>query len=99
MDKHQLELIERVSNVAPILDELLDRKVISQNRYDKIGALPTSQEKMRAICSTCLKAGTACKDVFYKILEENEPHLIADLKGERDEDVLDEEQVSKSLVI
>ncbi|XP_070822806.1 apoptosis-associated speck-like protein containing a CARD isoform X2 [Chaetodon trifascialis] len=80
VDKHRLQLTKRVSNIAPILDGLLDKKVIDQGRYDAIWAVPVSQDKMRALYSTCLKASTACKDIFYKLLEENEPYLIADLK-------------------
>ncbi|XP_041798213.1 uncharacterized protein LOC121610260 [Chelmon rostratus] len=80
VDKHQVQLIKRVSNISPILDELLHKKVIDQEQYDEIRALPTSQGKMRELYSGCLKAGTHCKDIFYKILEKNEPYLIADLK-------------------
>ncbi|XP_070768300.1 apoptosis-associated speck-like protein containing a CARD [Enoplosus armatus] len=80
VDKHQVQLIKRVSNIAAILDELLQNNVIDQEGYDKIRAQPTSQEKMRALYSGSLKAGKACKDIFYTILEANEPYLVADLK-------------------
>lgn len=80
MDKHRVELTNRVTNIGPILDELLDAKVIQQEQYDEIRALPTSQEKMRKLYSGPLKAGEACKDVFYKILERNEMFLIKDLE-------------------
>ncbi|XP_076593591.1 apoptosis-associated speck-like protein containing a CARD isoform X2 [Chaetodon auriga] len=80
VDKHRVQLIKRVSNIAPILDGLLDKKIIDQGRYDEIRALPVSGAKMRELYCTCLKASTACKDIFYKLLEENEPYLIADLK-------------------
>ncbi|XP_035528371.1 apoptosis-associated speck-like protein containing a CARD isoform X2 [Morone saxatilis] len=80
VDKHQVELIKRVSNISPILDELLYRKVISAEIYDTIRAVRTTQDKMRELFSGPLKASTACKDVLYKVLEENEPYLIDDLK-------------------
>ncbi|XP_055359491.1 apoptosis-associated speck-like protein containing a CARD isoform X2 [Betta splendens] len=80
VDKHRLELTNRVSNVGAILDELLDADVIQQEQYDEIHALPTSQAKMRALYSGPLRAAKACKDAFYKILEKNEPYLINDLK-------------------
>nr|UBR18736.1 apoptosis-associated speck-like protein containing a CARD [Lateolabrax maculatus]WJN24708.1 ASC [Lateolabrax maculatus] len=83
VDKHRVELINRVSNIAPILDELLERKVISQETYDNIRSLRTSQEKMREIYSSGLKAGRCCKDIFWEILQKNEQFLIADLKGEQ----------------
>lgn len=80
VDRHKVELIQRVSNVGPILDELLHKKVIQQESYDKIRALSTSQEKMRELCSGSLRAAPACKDIFYKLLEEYEFYLIEDLK-------------------
>ncbi|XP_044064230.1 apoptosis-associated speck-like protein containing a CARD isoform X1 [Siniperca chuatsi] len=81
VDKHRTALINRVSNIAPILDELVDKNVIQQETYDRIRILPTTQEKMRELYSGCLKASGTCKDIFYKILEENEKYLIADLKN------------------
>lgn len=82
VDKHRLQLINRVSNVAPILDELLDSNVIQQESYDTIRALSTCQEKIRAIYAA-LKAGESCKDIFYDILKKNDPYLIADLQGNK----------------
>ncbi len=81
MDKHQCALIQKVSNIGPILDELLKSGVIQQEGYDTIRAIPTTQEKMRALYSGPLKAGgQKAKDVFYKILEKKEPCLVTDLK-------------------
>ncbi|GAA6220462.1 apoptosis-associated speck-like protein containing a CARD [Lates japonicus] len=81
VDKHKPELIQKVGNVAPILDELLDNNVIQQELYDKIRAMPTTQEKMRELYSTCLKASKKCKDIFYASLQKNELYLIEDLQG------------------
>lgn len=81
MDKHQSELIKRVSNVEPILDELLRQNVIQQESYDEIKTLPTAEEKMRELISGPLKSsGVQGKDIFYEILIENQPLLIKDLK-------------------
>ncbi|XP_019130223.1 apoptosis-associated speck-like protein containing a CARD [Larimichthys crocea] len=83
VDKHQLELIDKVSNAAPILDYLLFKKVIQQEMYDEIRKLPTTQRMMREIFSGCLKAGKHCKDIFYESLEKNERYLIDDLKNKK----------------
>ena len=105
VDKHRVELIRRVTNVAPILDELLKRDVINQVNYDKIRANHDSQETMRALLSGPLESsGVRGKQIFHKILERNEPHLIDDLKRTESETVMDVKvmdtvQVSKSLVI
>ena len=81
MDKHQSELIKRVSDVEPILDELLCRNVIQLESYDKIKTLPTAEEKMRDLISGPLESsGVQGKDIFYEILIENQPLLIQDLE-------------------
>uniref|UniRef100_A0A671Y640 CARD domain-containing protein n=1 Tax=Sparus aurata TaxID=8175 RepID=A0A671Y640_SPAAU len=81
VDKHQSDLIKRVSNIQPILDELLRQNVIQQESYDKIKTLPTAGEKIRELISGPLKSsGVQGKDIFYEILIENEPRLIQDLK-------------------
>ncbi|XP_041650022.1 apoptosis-associated speck-like protein containing a CARD isoform X2 [Cheilinus undulatus] len=81
VDKHGKALIQRVSNIAPILDGLLFEGVIQQESYDNIRVLPTTQMKMRELYAGCLKAGPNCKDVFLKLLEENEKYLIEELKN------------------
>lgn len=80
VDKHRLQFIQRVANIAPILDELLHQNVIQQECYEKIRNIPTPQEKMRELYSSVLKAGPTCKDIFYQILKRNDPYLIKDLE-------------------
>ncbi|XP_037836495.1 apoptosis-associated speck-like protein containing a CARD [Kryptolebias marmoratus] len=81
VDKHRAELIKRVNNISPILDQLLDKKVIQDEVYDNIRSRSTNTEKMRGIFDGPMRAGRACKDAFYEILKEQEPYLIADLQG------------------
>lgn len=80
LDKHRIQLTQRVTNIDPILDELLDQNVIQQESYEKIRSMPTSQGKMRELYCSALKAGQTCKDIFYQILKKNEPYLIKDLE-------------------
>ncbi|KAL7403541.1 hypothetical protein ABVT39_002046 [Epinephelus coioides] len=81
LDKHQNELIQRVNNTAAILDELFSENVIQQHNYDKIRALPTSQEIMRELFNQPLtSSGDQGKETFYKILNKHESYLIDDLK-------------------
>ncbi|XP_039474653.1 apoptosis-associated speck-like protein containing a CARD [Oreochromis aureus] len=75
VDAHEAELIHRVSNIEPILDDLKG-KIIQQEAYDKTRALQTSQEKMRKLYSGPLKAGDASKEAFYQILKKHEKMLI-----------------------
>nr|XP_012770961.2 apoptosis-associated speck-like protein containing a CARD isoform X1 [Maylandia zebra] len=79
VDKHRVELTKRVSNIAPILDELLDNEVINQETYTRIRALSTTQDKMRELYSGPLQASAACKKIFYDILLANEKFLVKEL--------------------
>ncbi|XP_035991414.1 uncharacterized protein LOC105923587 isoform X3 [Fundulus heteroclitus] len=78
VDRHREELIQRVTNIAPILDGLLQRNVILQETYDQILRLQTTQSQMREIF-ICLRAGDACKDIFFSILQEKEGFVINNL--------------------
>lgn len=93
VERHRVELIKRVSNIKPILDELLRQKIISRYSYDQMKPLPTSQEKMAELFRWPLPvSGGEGNKMFYKLLNEHEPHLIHELRRT-------EEPVSKSLMI
>lgn len=84
VDHHRTALIDRVSQVAPILDRLLERGVITVNAYSDVRAERTNQNGMRELLDVHLKAsGSKGKDVFLDILMEQEPYLISELKGEK----------------
>ncbi|KAK0139328.1 NACHT, LRR and PYD domains-containing protein 1 [Merluccius polli] len=55
VDRHRSSLIQRISSVAAILDQLLDQKVVSQEQYDTILAKATQQNQVRK---------TRGKDIF-----------------------------------
>ncbi|XP_077950897.1 apoptosis-associated speck-like protein containing a CARD [Gasterosteus aculeatus] len=80
VDKHRTALIDRVTNVARILDDLLDEEVISKGHYDEIMALPTSRPQMRKLYVPLDGAGPAAKEVFFKSLQKNENFLMKDLQ-------------------
>ncbi|XP_029560039.1 apoptosis-associated speck-like protein containing a CARD isoform X1 [Salmo trutta] len=83
VDHHRTALIDRASQVAPILDRLLERGVITVNAYSDVRAERTNQNSMRELLDVHLKAsGSKGKDVFLDILMEQEPYLISELKGE-----------------
>ncbi|XP_055723457.1 apoptosis-associated speck-like protein containing a CARD [Salvelinus fontinalis] len=83
VDYHRTALIDRVSQVAPILDRLLEKGVITTNAYSDVRAEKTRQDRMRELLDVPLKAsGSKGKDVFLDILMEQEPYLISELKGE-----------------
>uniref|UniRef100_A0A667WP58 PYD and CARD domain containing n=1 Tax=Myripristis murdjan TaxID=586833 RepID=A0A667WP58_9TELE len=82
VDKHRTALIQRVSTVPSLLDELLDSGVIKQEGYNTVMAQATSQAMMRELYKGPLNAcGPSGKDIFYEILVELEPVLISDLRN------------------
>ncbi|XP_054476856.1 apoptosis-associated speck-like protein containing a CARD [Anoplopoma fimbria] len=81
VDKYRAQLIDRVSNIEAILDELLDKKVITLGNYDEILAIPTSRGRMRKLYSGPLNsAGHDGKEVFYKILEKRKHFFLLSLR-------------------
>ncbi|XP_024229176.1 NACHT, LRR and PYD domains-containing protein 1 homolog [Oncorhynchus tshawytscha] len=83
VDLHQTALIDRVSQVGPILDRLLKSGVITADGYSDVIAERNNQKKMRALFDGPLKGcGPECKDQFLEILTELEPYLINHLKLE-----------------
>lgn len=80
IDVHRRALINRVTNLDAILDELLE-KLIDSAAYSKINAKSTNEEKMRAILDGPMKGGAGCKDILYKILENHEKYLLDDLNN------------------
>eukprot|EP00063_Salmo_salar_P037124 XP_014011959.1 PREDICTED: sterile alpha motif domain-containing protein 9-like [Salmo salar] len=83
VDLHRTDLIDRVSQVDPILDRLLKSGVISANGYSDVRSERTKQKKMRELFDGPLTGcGPKGKDIFLEILKEQEPFLIRELKGE-----------------
>ncbi|KAM4579881.1 apoptosis-associated speck-like protein containing a CARD [Odontesthes bonariensis] len=81
VDRHRLKLIERGTS-DPILDALLQEKVLSPEEYDDIRSQPTRQKKMRELYSGPLRAGEEVKDIFYRILKDKEPFLVKSLENQ-----------------
>ncbi|CAB1351456.1 unnamed protein product [Coregonus sp. 'balchen'] len=83
VDLHQTALIDRVSQVDPILDRLLKSGVITADGYSDVIAENNNQKKMRELFDGPLKGcGPEGKDRFLEILTEMEPNLINHLKRE-----------------
>nr|XP_033799798.1 apoptosis-associated speck-like protein containing a CARD [Geotrypetes seraphini] len=81
VDKHRIDLISRVSLVDPILDVLLSKGVLKDEKYDTIRAFSTSQEKMRELFRIMRGCGPSDKDILFQALKDNDLPLIRDLGG------------------
>uniref|UniRef100_A0AAV2MF06 Uncharacterized protein n=1 Tax=Knipowitschia caucasica TaxID=637954 RepID=A0AAV2MF06_KNICA len=81
VDRFEKNLIRRVTNVSPILDDLKHEGVISDEAYDKIRHLSTTQDKMRELFRGPLRSsGDRGKDIFYRSLRDNERLLCEELE-------------------
>ena len=78
MDEHRVELIQGVTMVAPILDKLLQEKVITKEGYANVRSKDTSQNQMREMLT--LLNTSASKDIFYDSLKKEEKLLAEELE-------------------
>ncbi|XP_044038950.1 sterile alpha motif domain-containing protein 9-like isoform X2 [Siniperca chuatsi] len=83
VDRHRTALINRVSDTGAILDKLKDKGLISNESYDAVRALKTTQDQMRDIFKCLNSAGTKGKDALKDILKRMKSMrpLINELEG------------------
>eukprot|EP00079_Xenopus_tropicalis_P033431 XP_017947202.1 PREDICTED: uncharacterized protein LOC100487218 [Xenopus tropicalis] len=80
VDKHRAELIERIPNIDPVLDELLGDGTLTQEQYDIVRCNRTPQEKMRQLFG-CVRAwGGREKDALFRAMNTYHQPLICDLQ-------------------
>ncbi|KAI1884046.1 hypothetical protein AGOR_G00222340 [Albula goreensis] len=98
VDKHWAELVQRVTTVEPVADNLLSQGQITREEYNKIRVAQTSQQKMRLIYDFLDCGGDSAKSAFYTILRKEAPHLVQDLeaKGSRSGSRSDDQPSSTS---
>ncbi|KAK0131637.1 Apoptosis-associated speck-like protein containing a CARD [Merluccius polli] len=83
VDRHCSSLVQRISLMEPILDQLLDQKVVSQEQYDTILTKEPQQNQVQELYSGALRSsGTRGKDIFLSVLEKIDHLLIEDLRGQ-----------------
>ncbi|KAM5153077.1 uncharacterized protein ACMZJ9_011193 [Mantella aurantiaca] len=80
VDEHRTSLISRMTSVDPVLDGLLDKKILTQEQYDTVRKEKTDQDKMRKIYSYIKSWGNPEKNKFQCLLETHNSPLIKDLK-------------------
>ncbi|ROL41354.1 Apoptosis-associated speck-like protein containing a CARD [Anabarilius grahami] len=83
IDRNWTALIARVNNVDAILDELLQKKVISLEDYTNIRAEKTKPNKMRELLTGPINsAGSRGKDALYQALKKSESFLFQELEAQ-----------------
>lgn len=79
--KNHAVLIQRVTSVMPIADELRNKDMIHPETYAEIAAEKTNQKKMRKLYEALEAGGDRVKIDFYYALKNHEPFLFKDLGG------------------
>ncbi|XP_068779772.1 NACHT, LRR and PYD domains-containing protein 1b allele 2-like isoform X1 [Struthio camelus] len=79
VDRHRVELIERVVEVKGVLDLLLE-DVLDFEQYQRILAEKTSHSRMRELFRLMPSWTSQCKDRVYEALKKKHPYLIEDLE-------------------
>ncbi|KAM4697676.1 apoptosis-associated speck-like protein containing a CARD [Rhinophrynus dorsalis] len=81
VDRHRVALISRMTNVDPVLDELLARELLTDESYGRVRSEITPQDQMRKLYEYMKSWGISDKDQLYEILKEHNGPLIRDLEG------------------
>ncbi|XP_077576837.1 apoptosis-associated speck-like protein containing a CARD [Stigmatopora nigra] len=79
VDKHRIQLIQRVTNIDPILEGLLERGVLQYGVYEEISQTSGTQDKMKKIYDLALRSGDDVKNIFMELLHQQESYLVKDL--------------------
>lgn len=82
LDIHYPRLIQRVTSVMALADCLLEKRMIHHELYSQIISTSTTQGKMRQLINALQYGGSEVKSYFYQVLQQHEPYLIKELRGE-----------------
>lgn len=82
VDSNYAQLIQRVTSVMPIADELKNKGMLHPETYSEIKAEQTNQGKMRRLFEALNSGGDRVKRDFYYALRNHENYLFKDLGGE-----------------
>ncbi|XP_075200051.1 uncharacterized protein LOC142302826 [Anomaloglossus baeobatrachus] len=80
VDRRRKELIDDISSVVEVLDDLKQHKLISNHAYDDILSRSSPRDQMREIYRYVGSWDTDDKDFFYQALEKHNPSTIKKLK-------------------
>ncbi|XP_037389460.1 uncharacterized protein LOC108437061 [Pygocentrus nattereri] len=81
VDEHRPAIIQRISSVKEIADDLLSKKMISKEMHSKIRGEKTSQDQMRILYDGLDSGGAAVKAEFYEILKVKLQSLVDELEA------------------
>ncbi|XP_077303367.1 uncharacterized protein LOC143923520 isoform X2 [Lithobates pipiens] len=80
VDEHRVKLIEKVTSVEPVLDDLMDNNILTQEQYDTVLKKTTTQDMMRELYRHQRSWGDRDKNIFQRLLKKHNPALFRGLK-------------------
>ncbi|XP_075034985.1 uncharacterized protein LOC142097223 [Mixophyes fleayi] len=80
--KHQSYLIKRIIMVDPVLDDLLEQKLLTQKQYNELCKKTTSEDKMRDLCHIVSSWGDPDKRKVFMILRRYNSWVTRDLEDQ-----------------
>ncbi|XP_044134599.1 uncharacterized protein LOC122927086 [Bufo gargarizans] len=80
IERNKLYLINKVTNVDPVLHDLRDLKLLTQKQYNNLMKKKTSEQKMRQLCDLIGHWENDGKLRAYEILQKCEEKLLKDIE-------------------
>ncbi|TRY81818.1 hypothetical protein DNTS_000525 [Danionella cerebrum] len=80
MDSCRAVLVQRVTSVMKIADELLQKEIINEEKYSEIAGGKTRQEQMTKLFETLNIGDTRVKTEFFQALSLHEPDLCSEFE-------------------
>ncbi|XP_038651186.1 apoptosis-associated speck-like protein containing a CARD [Scyliorhinus canicula] len=79
IEKHRLDLVERISLVEPLVDILRQEDVLNQNEYETIRAGETRAEQARRLLDSVIHKGRRAMDILQDALWQQDQYLMKEL--------------------
>uniref|UniRef100_A0A8C8CDH4 CARD domain-containing protein n=1 Tax=Oncorhynchus tshawytscha TaxID=74940 RepID=A0A8C8CDH4_ONCTS len=78
---HKNDLENRMGNLRPILSNLIDLGVLSEEDREEIEIKTTRTKKNEALLTMVINKGKTAQEHFYQALKKADPYLVKDLEG------------------
>lgn len=78
---HKNDLENRMGNLRPILSNLIDLGVLSEEDREEIEIKTTRTKKNEALLTMVINKGKTAQEQFYQALKKADLYLVKDLEG------------------
>lgn len=82
VDEHRSDLIQKVINIMPVLDDLKKKGLLTQENYNNVTSKSTSQDKMRELLMYVQQWSPEDKNTFYEVVKKHNKPIIKEIEKE-----------------